>query len=275
MRTYTYFMAFIALLFSSCEDVVEMNIKQGKEAFVVEGWITNKEEANYIKLFKTIPYFNNPEFPAIRSAVVTISDDAGNVEILKETEPGKYEIQSLKGVVGRTYKLSIQSKEGSYEAITTMQRLSWNMDSVTYEYKKKSVMVEKEGYYPAIYGQEQKNIGDFILLKIAKNGTWLKSFRDINLFSDEFVDGNYITAAEPGLKDPFKKDEKITYEMWSLTEDAYRFWNDIRTQLSNGGLFAVPSTNARSNIVKKDPASLDVVGYFGASEVKAFENVVK
>ena len=275
MRTYTYLMAFIVLLFSSCEDVVEMDVKQGKEAFVVEGWITNKEEGNYIKLFKTIPYFNNPEFPAITNAVVTVSDDAGNVEILKETEPGKYEIQSLKGVVGRTYKLGIQSKEGSYEAITTMQRLSWNMDSVTYEYKKKSVMVEKEGYYPAIYGQEQENIGDFILLKIAKNGTWLKSYKDINLFSDEFVDGNYITAAEPGLKDPFKKDDKITYEMWSLTEEAYRFWNDIRTQLSNGGLFAVPSTNTRTNIVKKNTASLDAVGYFGASEVKVFENVVK
>lgn len=62
--------------------------------------------------------------------------------------------------------------------------------------------------------------------------------------------------------------------MWSLTEDAFHFWSDVRTQLNNGGLFAVPGSNTRTNVIKKDPSSLDVVGYFAASEIKVFENVV-
>ena len=136
-------------------------------------------------------------------------------------------------------------------------------------------MVEKEGYYPAVHGQEAKGPGDFIMLKITKNGKLLQSSKEINLFSDEFVDGNYIKAAEPQLFEPFAKGDKIKFEMWSLTEDSFRFWTDIKTQLRNGGLFAVPATNTRTNVVTKDANSMPAVGYFGASDVGTLENEVK
>jgi len=252
-----------------------MEVKKGKDAFVVEGWITNQPDYNFVNLYITVPYFDKPDYRPVSGATVQISDDMGHTEKLTETEPGKYKLIKLEGKVGRTYKLEIESSQGKYEALAKLQPLSWPIDSVTYIFKKKTVIIPNEGYYPAIYGQEKKGTGDFTRLKIYRNGALLQSAGEINLFNDEFVDGNYIKALEPALKEPFKKNDDVRYEMWSLTENAYRFWMDIKMQLNNGGLFAAPGTNVRTNIIRTDPKTLDATGYFGASEVVRFENMVK
>lgn len=271
-----YLILILAVLaFSSCEDVIEMEVRKGKDALVVEGWITDQSEGNYVKLYLTVPYFDEPEYSPVRNALVKVSDDAGNTEILKETSPGKYAMAKITGEVGRTYKLTIEAGEGTYEASAKMQRLSWTIDSVTYEYKDRGHMSEKAGFFPKIYGQELEGAGDYIRLKISRNGQPLQSSMELNLFNDQFVDGNYIKAAQPSIKEPFQKNDRVRYEMWSLSEEAYQFWSDIKTQMNNGGLFAAPGSNTRTNVVKINPNSLDVVGYFGASQVKVYESVLE
>ncbi len=266
---------FTIVVFASCEDVIDMEVQKGKDALVVEGWITDQPSGNFVKLYYTVPYFDRPEYEAVRNAIVQVSDDAGNTETLLETEPGKYAISQLTGEVGKTYTLKIETPQGKYQATANMQRLSWDIDSVTYEYKKKSMMTEKEGYYPKLYGKEQTGSGDFLLLKMTRNGVPLKKGIELNLFSDEFVDGNYINAAAPFIDEPFRKDDVIRYEFWSLTDDAFRFYSDLKSQMNNGGMFASPNNNTRTNLIKTEPGSLDVVGYFGASKVMVIEDSVK
>jgi hypothetical protein len=261
--------------FSSCEDVIELQLNEGKDAIVVDGWLTTGTGPHYIKLFKTVPYFEHPEFQALRNATIKLSDDRGNQETLVEMEPGMYEIKAIKGAVGQTYTLEILLAEGSYKAVTTLPRLPVPVDSVIYTYKKKSAIVLEEGYYPGMFGQELPGLGDFLMIKMKKNGTWLKAAEDINLLSDQYIDGNYIYDGKLNVQKPFKKDDLVRFEFWSLSEDAFRFWEDIQTQLNNEGLFAVPSVNARTNLEKMTPQSMDIVGYFGASEVMVLETVVK
>ncbi|WP_423146197.1 DUF4249 domain-containing protein [Rubrolithibacter danxiaensis] len=274
MKRNNILLLIVLCLLCSCDDVIDVDVKKEQEALVVEGWLTNQDRLHYVKLYKTIPFFNKPEFPPVQHAVVTLKDNAGHTEVLEEAEPGIYSIR-MRGRVGRIYTLSIQSDVGEYEAVTEMKRLGTSLDSVTYVYKEKSVLYENPGYYPLISGQEKKGKGDYLLLKIARNGSPLLSARDINLFSDEFVDGNYIKQAEVFLKDPLQKDDIIYFEGWSLTEDAFRFWLDIQTQLRNGGIFSVPATNTRTNVVKLTSNSLNVTGYFGASAVVAVDSRVK
>lgn len=269
------FLLITVIAFTSCEDVIDMEVQKGKDALVVEGWITDRPSGNFVKLYNTISYFDQPEYTPVRNAVVRVSDDAGHNETLQETEPGKYELTQLKGEEGRTYTLVVETAQGKYQATTKMQRLSWEIDSVTYEYKKKSVMTEKEGYYPKLYGKEKEGAGDFLLLKMARNGKPLKKAMELNLFNDEFFDGNYIHAAKPIIDEPFKKDDVIRYEFWSLTDDAFRFYSDLKSQLNNGGMFASPNNNTRTNFIKIQAGSMDVVGYFGASKIQVIEDSVQ
>ncbi len=271
----TLILLLMTLVFTSCTDVFEMEVEKQKDALVVEGWVTDRAEGNYVRLYLTVPYFDQPEYTPVSRATVRLTDDAGNSEVLQESQPGRYEIRRMTGVPGRTYKLVIEAVQGAYEATATMQRLSWTLDSVTYEYREKGGMTSEAGFYPHLHGQELSGGGDFVRLKIFRNGEPLQSASEINLFSDEFVDGNYIRAARPFIREPFRQNDRLRYEMWSLTDEAYRFWTDIRTQLNNGGLFAAPGSNTRTNVIKKDPRAMDVVGYFGASQVRVFENVIE
>jgi len=270
----------IALLFtifilSSCEDVIDVNLTEGKKTLVVEGWLTNKAEPNYVKLYYSNSISANNNFSMLANAKVTLSDDADHSEVLQEVSTGKYQISTLKSVEGRKYTLKIESSAGNYEALTEVRRMSMPLDSLSFKFEKKSTIYEKEGYYPHSFGQEIEGEGDFIQVRLYKNGKYLNQDGDFNLFEDKFVDGNYIGDAELSVKEPFAKDDLVRAEVWSLTEDAFRFWTDIQIQLQNGQLFATPLANTRCNVKKTSVNATDVIGYFGASLVNSIEVKVK
>lgn len=263
------------MFFSACEDKIDMNIKDGEQALVVEGWLTNKPENHYVKIYLTKALSSSSSFEQVTGAAVTLKDDAGNTEVLHEKEPGKYEIAVIKGVEGRTYTLRIQSSEGTYEAISKMPRLSMAPDSLTFKYEEKSIVYEDAGYYPYIYGQEIPGEGDYIQVKLYNNDKYLNKPADINIFSDEFVDGNYINNTELSVDTPFVAGDMVKAEVWSQTEEAYHFWTDLRTQLQNGGIFASPMTNTRTNIKSLTPGARKANGFFGTSLVATAERKVE
>lgn len=265
---------FPALLFPACEDTVDINVNEGAPALVVEGWLTNRPENHYVKLYSTKALGGSNEFQPVVNALLLLSDDAGNTEQLKELSSGKYEISAIKGVEGRTYTLRIQTSDGSYEVISKMPRLSMAPDSLTFKYEEKSIIYDQSGYYPYIHGQELEGKDDYIQVKLFKNNKYLNNVDDINIFSDKFVDGNYI---DMGLEidSAFAKGDTIRAEVWSLTESACHFWTDIQTQLRNGGIFASPLTNARTNVKKLTENSKNVTGYFGTSLVGTAERKVE
>ena len=264
---------FFLLFLSSCEDVIEVDMPAGKQTLVVEGWLTNKPEPQLVKLYFT-GATSDDSFKMLSGATLTLSDNAGNNEILSETSPGKYQMPRRRAVVGRIYTLKIESAVGNYKAVAKVKRLSMPLDSLTFKYKEKSAIFAESGYYPSSNGQEYKGTGDFCQIRLYKNGKYLNQTGDFNLFDDKFVDGNYIADTQLSVEKPFQKNDMAKAEIWSLTEDAYLFWTDVRTQLQNGQIFASPLSNTRTNVVKENATAMDVVGYFGASLVQYVEKKV-
>jgi len=265
--------SFFSFLFAACEDAVDIQVNKGTSALVVDGWLTNRAENHYVKLYLTNTLSGSDKFEPVSKASLFLTDDAGNSEQLKEISSGRYEIATMKGVEGYTYTLRIQTPDGNYEVISKMPRLSMAPDSLTFKYEEESIVYEEAGYYPYIHGQELEGKDDYIQVKLFKNNRYLNSVNDINLFPDKFVDGSYI-ATSLETDSAFVQGDTLRAEVWSLTESAYNFWTDIRTQLQNGGIFASPLTNARTNVRKLAADSKNVVGYFGTSLVKTVERRV-
>lgn len=266
--------SFIVFLFTACEDTVDIQVRRGGSALVVEGWLTNRPENHYVKLYLTNTLGGSNEFEPVTKASLLLTDDAGNAEQLKEVGSGSYEISTMKGVEGHTYTLRIQTSDGNYEVVSKMPRLSMAPDSLTFKYEEESIVYEEAGYYPYIHGQELEGKDDYIQVKLFKNNRYLNSVKAINLFPDKFVDGNYISTSLE-TDSAFVQGDTVRAEVWSLTESAYYFWTDIRTQLQNGGIFASPLANARTNVKKLTADSKNVVGYFGTSLVRTVEKRVE
>jgi len=111
---------FAALLFTSCEKVIDLDYKSNRSDIVIEGNITNQAGPYFVKITKSIALSESGKYPVIDNAVVTISDDSGNTEILTPEGNGMYSTSATQGVEGRTYTLTVQTEDRIYTAQSTM-----------------------------------------------------------------------------------------------------------------------------------------------------------
>ena len=110
----------IALLFASCEKVVNVDYKDNQSEITIEGNITNAAGPYYVKIIKSISLQDTGSYPTIDNAIVSISDDAGHNEMLIPQGKGIYRTTMLNGVEGRTYSLIVQAETQTYSAQSTM-----------------------------------------------------------------------------------------------------------------------------------------------------------
>jgi hypothetical protein len=74
------------------------------------------------KITKSVSLSTTGNYPTIDNAVVTISDNAGNNETLTPQGNGLYRTNTLTGVIGRTYTLTVNAENQTYTAQSTMQQ---------------------------------------------------------------------------------------------------------------------------------------------------------
>jgi hypothetical protein len=265
---------FFAFFFFSCEDQIDVKLDEGNTLLVVDGWITDQPGPQIITLSTTAPYFNKESTPKVSGAIVLLSDNGGQSEILTEKEPGKYVTsEGFQGKVGKTYFLNIRHDGNEYKAETQIRRPAM-IDSLSQKFREKSLSWE-EGYYVLYNGPEQAGLGDFYRFKVYKNDTLQNKPENLIVAQDKFVDGNYIKEVELHNK-PFLKGDHIRVENWAITEDAYQYYIEMLAQVNNGGMFANPPANIKTNIVTLNPdKARRAVGFFGGASVTSKEMIIK
>lgn len=263
------------LFFASCEDTIDVKVNNSEGILVVEGWLTNKRDTQYVKLYTTKSLSDEETYPPVSGAEVVLHDDLNHQEKLQEVSPGSYAITAIKGMVGATYTLTIKTAVGDYEAVSTMPRPGFLPDSLSFNYKGGSASVDQTGYYPFLSGQEVEGQGDYFQVRIYRNNEFLNHTGDLNIFSDKYIDGYYLKDIQLHIDSPFVKGDVVKAEVWSLNEDAYYFWTDIKSQLQNDQIFASPLTNPRNNIRKLTSESKEVTGFFGTSIVWSLQRTVR
>jgi hypothetical protein len=111
---------FIALLFISCEKTVDLKYKSNQSRIIIEGNITNEPGPYFVNITKSIPLSDTGNYPTIDNAIVAISDNAGNSETLTPQGNGLYRTNTLTGVPGRVYTLTVNAESQTFTAISTM-----------------------------------------------------------------------------------------------------------------------------------------------------------
>ncbi len=244
---------------ASCEDVIDIDLKQGKTLLAVDGAITTLNRPDTLKLTLTAPYFENQPAPAVIGALLTISDNEGKSEMLKPMGNGKYLI-NMRGKTGNTYTLNIKHQGEEYEAVTQVKRIT-NIDSLVVRFGKPN-SAQEEGYYVYLFVPEPAGVGDYYRFKVYKNGVLDNRPEDLSIAYDKLVDGNRIDNVQVNNR-PYQKKDKIRVEAIAITEDHFQFYTEMQAQINNGGLNARPPANVRTNIFNKNPKGSKAVGYFG------------
>ena len=259
--------AVLPFLFAACEEVVEVPLKETEPKLVVEGLITNQPGPYYVKLSTTGNFYSTAPSPKVTDAVVTVSDNAGNSEVLTHLsdDPGTYKTSTLQGVVGRTYYLNVQHNGKTYQAESVLRPVT-NIDRLEVRFVEKRPGRD-EGYYIYFFAKEPQGETNYYRFYVYANDSLYNGINDLIISNDEFLKGD-IENLELGYS--FKLNDKVRLEMHSLTKNAYDYYNGLLNVYNNdGGLFSPPPVNPPTTI------SNGALGIFRASSVEAREVMIE
>ena len=290
-------LGFIAavLLFASCEEVINPDLKDVDPVLVVDAWINDKVEDQVIRLSLSQPYLSDAPPPGVSGATVTVSYDGGTLDFIEDgDEPGAYRwstdeatSEAVFGQIGRTYTLTVVVNGQTFEAVSKINR-TVAIDSITFE-EDDSPFYPENSYTAQFWATEPAGVGDTYWIRSYKNGVALNKPSEINIAYDagfpaggsfdgitfippiREVNPNDVDENDMPLS-PYEVGDSLYVEIHSITYESFTFLSQVIIQTDRPGgfgeLFSTPLANVSSNIVAASSGSLKAVGFFNVAAVE-------
>jgi len=251
MKNILLIILFSWLLFS-CEDIIEVELRSSEPTIVIEGVINNDSGPYQVRISKSTDYYYPGIYPAVENALVQISDNQGNTEVLREDKPGLYLAEALVGIEQRSYTLNVTAGDQDYYAESFMPQ-AVPLDSLEIEFFPGGSLFD-EGYLVHCFFTDPVETGNNYRLIAYSNGVNDENFY---LVDDKFTNGNpmelIIFSPENVAGDT------LLIELHSIDRKVYEYYNTLSIIVTEqgGGNPANPG-NPTTNL------SNGSLGYFGA-----------
>ncbi|RCR66120.1 DUF4249 domain-containing protein [Larkinella punicea] len=298
------FVFLILGLVSSCISPYQPDTQSIGRALVVEGLITDQPGPYAVNLTQTADYTYSGLNLLVSGATVTLSDNAGNQEVLREVSPGYYQTTAtgIRGTVGRSYKIAIRTTDGKqYESSLEVLKTAPPISQLTYEFQYNTTSFENDkrntwavyldtkdpetpgDYYRWVWKNYEFTAACLLSPNINSDGYYIglrpcctdcwdinQCYSNcINISSDAAINGKAISR-QYIMSVPFTS-RGIYYvevEQQSISPGAYQFFNSVKKLVNNtGGLFDAAPAAVGGNIKCTSHPGEVVYGYFGAAGV--------
>ncbi len=270
---YLILFTFTVLQSVSCyKKVIDLDLNNISLPVVVRGSVTDSDGPHRVRISRPADYYNHQdEYPPVTGAEVTIFDDAGNIDILNETEEGLYETTSIKGVPGRTYFLKIKTGGDEYTASSKMPE-AMEIDSLRF----KDESDYGNFYSLTCYFTDRAGIDDYCFFYVYVNNELRNE--EIYVYSDEFSDGQLIKY-DHFDEVSFNYNETASLVVYTFDKAMYECFSVLDNIMDQKDeyddeedpaqiLFNLTDYNLPTNL------SEGAVGYFGAFPVRIYSAVV-
>lgn len=289
MKKYFGFLA-IVLLFSACENIVQIKLDKGSTLVVVDAFINDMRSTQKVRLTTTDDYFSSQNPPFVSGASVVLKDLTNNKTYnFSDQNNGDYTFNLTSadtiGYAGHTYKLEVNYNGNLYTSIVTQTRAA-KLDSISTTYEDgTSLFAPKAGYYAVLWARDLPGpVSDYYWIRSSKNNIPYSKASEINLAIDgtngSVPANDTLLFTPPIINSLVPRDEvlnigdTLTAEIHSIAKETYSFLIQVINQTNNSGLFATTPENVRTNIVSPDGAT-KAIGWFSMSSVKVGGKRVK
>lgn len=281
----------LILILFSCEKVIEVELENGTSQLVVDAFINNKSSLQTIQLTKSSDFFGEAQFEAATGATVTVTNEANNNQFVftDGDNNGKYTFggngtDSLALDTGVTYSLRIEYENEVYTSTSKTKRVP-AIDSINWEYSPPQ-FGGNGTYLTELVAKDIPGASDYYWIRAYKNGERDDRKDGINLsvdgsFSAESQNDGLLfiapisTFASANPEDSLGLGDTWKYEIWSIEQTTFKFWQEVLNQSVDGALgalFATPTANVRTNIVSSsDQVEKKAIGWFSVSIVSSAE----
>lgn len=282
----------ISLSFTAgCITQFKPEINETGDYLVVEGLISDQIRTNTIKIYRSVPLGETFNAVPVRGCLVTVTDEKGIIQTLKETRDGTYRTDStrFRGRVGGIYTLKIISGGRSYVSAPMEMLPVPQIDSLYYE---KELIAESNIYgepeegcwiYLNTYDPSQKCLyyrWDFtetwefrIPFPVPKNRCWIIKnsdrihIKNASAYNQARVTRYPLYFISNGT-DRLNVKYSILVNQYSLSENEYNYWEKLEDVTQNtGGLYDMIPAALTNNIQCINFPDEIILGYFSVSAV--------
>lgn len=269
-KIHLFFCIITVILFSGCEDVIDVDLNTAPPKLVIEATInwykgtTGKEQK--IKLTTTSDYYGNM-IPKVSGATVFIKNSSNlTFNFTENPNSGEYFCTNFIPVINETYTLTVISNGQTYTATETMkpvpaitkivQNNLGGFDGKTIEVKAYfNDPANEENYYLFGYTYQNPLVNNYYVGE------------------DVFFDGNEFFSASQN--DELKAGDKIGITHFGISK-TYSNYIKVLVSIagsSNGAPFQSPAATVRGNIINTTDFDNYALGYFSLSEadIKSYD----
>lgn len=218
MKTLYYILlAFLAMALFSCEKVIDVNLNDEDPKVVIEAMFTAGETTHQVVITKTLNFSEAEPYPVVDNAVVTVTDNLGNSQVLSYAGNGVYETTGYAVVEGRTYTLTAVIDGQTYTALSTVPT---------------AVPIDQLTVLSFQFGPDTVNA----LIPLRMDPAGVKNFYQFNLFNnservsgiylqdDAFSDGIQVQQPIFDNEGSYKSGDTAFVEMYGIDEPVYNYF---------------------------------------------------
>lgn len=279
MKFKLYIILFFTIVtVTSCNDVIDLKLDDPKPVLVVDGYLSNHNTMQYVRLSNLENYFSNqaPNYSVHKNAKVVLLEDDSEVGTYSFNQVDqRFELQ-YKGVVGKAYQIDITLGDGSrYISASELMEAPVPIDTIWYEYNESPGGPGPQGgeILVKINTQEPAGLGDNYQWKSYVNDYYQFESDDLFFADDRFVDGQDVTDLDVfGMSE----DQYVNYKASSPTNQVFvtieqlkistrylKYLTLIQQQLFGAGSpFASPPAEIRGNVYKQGEDEVLALGFF-------------
>ena len=266
-------------LITSCEDPIDIDLPENQNSLVVEGWITNIEGQQSIRISRTRKFDEIEPGQTIADAVITVTQDT-TVYTFSHEEDGQYlSDSSFAGNAGEFFGLQIILANGDTIRSQTFERMPElvTLDSIGFDFFEQNSEVNpgelERVFFPISFSSDPPARSNFYRYVISRNDTIFNSPQDIELLDDRAINGNDFRNEFRTFN--FLDGDKATIELRSINRGAFDFFSLLRNQATSLGTSSgTTPTSIDGNLENISNPTQTVLGYFSCYSLNSEELIL-
>lgn len=259
------------VLLLSC-GVSEIELPDGTQLLVVEGWVTNQEKQHWVKLSRTVPFDDNNSELAIEDAVVSINSEFISYP-LTYSGNGIYLSDIFAGIESSNYQLNIELITGDliqseWEQLYPVSPLE-SIEVSFFDDQDPETGEDIVVYYPVGIWDDPLEETNYYRYIGYRNDVLLNDPNELILINDQFVNGaDSLPHHMPELR--YALGDEIKLELHSLSKSGFDFLELLKLQTTSlGSSSGTSPATLIGNLKNVTNENQIVLGFFGASSVSA------
>ncbi|MEL0457559.1 DUF4249 domain-containing protein [Flavobacteriaceae bacterium SZ-1-7] len=257
---------------SSCEDVIDVDLKNTAPKLVIDAsinWIKGTDgNTQKIRLSLTAPYFDNDIPPATGATVIVTDSNSNSYNFVEDGNSGIYQTENFIPLLNATYNLNINYKNEIYTSTTVLTPVA-PIELV--EQKNEGGFGGNETEIKAFY-TDPANVKNFYLFEfvVLKNNNIA-----LEVYEDKFTDGNQIFGFFSD--ENIETGDELVIRNSGITERAFNYLFILlqQTDENSGDPFETQPATLRGNCVNQTDPDNFPLGFFRASETDVFTYIIE